>query len=135
MSKKKSSGNKPAKDQETVDDSALEQAETVQDEPAAATDEDQADRKTGKDKDETTEVLATDEDPVQIGDATAIHYTETRAGKPIESADAADPVSAIEPPASKSTSSTATKPPAAKRGFPWFGLLNFLLIVALAAAA
>jgi len=89
--------------------------------------------------DEDTEVLATDPDPVQIGDAADKNMDEPRSADESRSSDEPEPVSGLEsepkelaepPPATPST------PPSASRaGRPWFGLFNLLLILALAGAA
>jgi uroporphyrin-3 C-methyltransferase len=91
------------------------------------------------DKDEATEVLATDPDPVQIGEAAAAGLVETRGARPVESevdADSdSDSDSDAKPEHKTGRPAAASPAPPARRGLPWFGLLNFLLIVALAAAA
>jgi len=90
-------------------------------------------------KEEDTEVLASDPDPVQIGEEAAVAaaegMTETRAAveSPSGSSNDSDPerilADVVAKPAIKASS------PPAKAGRPWFGLFNFLLILALAGAA
>jgi len=86
-----------------------------------------------KSTDDSTEVLATDPDPVQIGDTPDENRVESRSAD--ESASAAEPEPSPpelpEPPAE----TPSPPPPAARAGHPWFGLFNLLLILALAGAA
>jgi uroporphyrin-3 C-methyltransferase len=99
---------------------------------------DTADKNT-PDKRDFTEILATDPDPVQIGEAAAEGMIETRKSTPSESQSASKPESSPE----LESPQTGERPPAGgksaaappKRGLPWFALFNFVLIVALAAAA
>jgi uroporphyrin-3 C-methyltransferase len=81
--------------------------------------------------DDSTEILATDPDPVQIADTIDESLVESRA------ADEPDPESG---PASEEPSEAATEKPSSpasvpRAGRPWFGVFNLLLILALAAAA
>jgi len=88
-------------------------------------------------KEDSTEILATDPDPLQLGDAAAEMSTETRAAAAPESdtvevdAERARLNDIVE----KSESKSASKTPTAKSSPPWFGILNFLLILALAGTA
>jgi uroporphyrin-3 C-methyltransferase len=85
-------------------------------------------------EDETTEILATDPDPVQIADAADVNLIESRAAVEPDPESQPDtesdrqPAEVTEPPEESS-------PPASRAGFPWFGLFNLLLILALAGAA
>ncbi len=81
------------------------------------------------DNDETTDVLATDEDPVQIIDVPTGPVAETRAAKSIESEEESEPLT------DQPVAAANEKPKQPRRGFPWFGVFNFLLIIVLAAAA
>jgi uroporphyrin-3 C-methyltransferase len=86
-----------------------------------------------KSTDDSTEVLATDPDPVQIVDTPDENRVESRSAD--ESASAAEsepaPPELPEPPAE----TPSPPPPAVRAGRPWFGLFNLLLILALAGAA
>jgi uroporphyrin-3 C-methyltransferase len=89
--------------------------------------------------DDSTEILATDPDPVQIADTIDESMVEARTAdesdtesdieSDIESEPA--PVEDPEPPAQTPSSPSS----AARAGRPWFGLFNLLLILALAGAA
>ena len=93
------------------------------------------------DKDEVTEVLASDPDPVQIGAGASVAATEgefeTRAAAESLSDSPADTdpdrilTDVVAKPAAAATASSSPL----KVKFPWFGLFNFLLILALAGAA
>jgi len=86
--------------------------------------------------DEHTEVLATDPDPVQIVDAADESMVESRSADEPESTSESDSDSQSEPSKSpESSPATTSPPPASRRGLPWFGLFNLLLILALAGAA
>jgi hypothetical protein len=92
-------------------------------------------------KDEVTEVLARDPDPVLIGEAAAVAATEgefeTRAAAEVLSDSPADtdpnriPTDVAAKPAVVATVGSSPS----KARFPWFGLFNFLLILVLAGAA
>jgi len=88
---------------------------------------------------DATEILATDPDPVQLGEAAAETMNETRRAASIRSQSGTDPESGAELESAQSNEGPAAggKASAAspRRGFPWFGLFNFILIAALAAAA
>ena len=132
MSKKPPSGKRDetlASDKDEVANSdTVEVAANDKDEPATA------------DKDERTEILATDPDPVQIREAAAGLFETRDPGSTRPEADAdTDAHSDSKPEPEKNTDQPAvaavsTAPPP-RRGLPWFGLFNFLLIVALAATA
>ncbi|MCP4765875.1 MAG: hypothetical protein GY875_06335 [Gammaproteobacteria bacterium] len=81
--------------------------------------------------DDSTEVLATDPDPVQIGGSSEENIVESRfadeSASTVESESA--PKELPEPP------TQTPSPPATRAGRPWFGLFNLLLILALAGAA
>jgi uroporphyrin-3 C-methyltransferase len=83
------------------------------------------------------EILATDPDPVQLGDAAAEVIAETRAVAPPESdtAEVDAERARLDDIVEKSESAVTPKPPAAKSSRPWFGIFNSLLILALAGTA
>jgi len=93
------------------------------------------------DKEDFTEVLASDPDPVQIGEAAAVETAqgeaETRAaaeslpGAPAGTDSNRILADVVAKPAAAAAASAS--PPKAR--FPWFGLFNLLLILALAGAA
>jgi len=89
------------------------------------------------DKEDITEILATDPDPVQIGDAATDAITETRAAAPLEAntAEVDAERARLDELVEKPESSVPKRPPAAKSSLPWFGIFNFLLILALAGTA
>jgi len=89
------------------------------------------------DKEDITEILATDPDPVQIGDAATDAITETRAAAPLEAntAEVDAERARLDELVEKQESSVPKRPPAAKSSLPWFGIFNFLLILALAGTA
>ncbi len=93
------------------------------------------------DKGEDTEVLASDPDPVQIGAEAAVAAAEgmpeTRAAAESlsDSSVETEPNRILADVVAKPAAATATKSAPAKAGRPWFGLFNFLLILALAGAA
>jgi uroporphyrin-3 C-methyltransferase len=89
------------------------------------------------DKEDITEILATDPDPVQIGDAATDAITETRATAPLEAntAEVDAERARLDELVEKPESSVPKRPPAAKSSLPWFGIFNFLLILALAGTA
>jgi len=86
------------------------------------------------DSEDSTEILATDPDPVQLGDAAAGVITETRAAAPPESdtAEVDAERTRLDDIVEKPEPAVAPKPPVAKSSLPWFGIFNFLLILALA---
>ena len=92
-------------------------------------------------KGDDTEVLASDPDPVQIGEEAAVAaaegMAETRAAAetPSDSSADTDPNRILADVVVKPADAAAAKSPPAKVGRPWFGLFNFLLILALAGAA
>jgi uroporphyrin-3 C-methyltransferase len=88
-------------------------------------------------REDSTEILATDPDPVQLGDTAVEMTTETRAAAPPESGTAeVDAERALlDDIVEKPESAGAPKPRRAKSSLPWFGILNFLLILALAGTA
>jgi uroporphyrin-3 C-methyltransferase len=88
-------------------------------------------------REDSTEILATDPDPVQLGDAAAEMSTETRAAAPPESdtAEVDAERARLDDIVEKPESAGAPKPRRAKSSLPWFGILNFLLILALAGTA
>jgi uroporphyrin-3 C-methyltransferase len=89
------------------------------------------------DTEDSTEVLATDPDPVQLGDARSEMITETGAAVPPESdtvevdAERARLDDLVEKP----ESTVAPKLRRAKSSPPWFGIFNFLLILVLVGTA
>jgi len=92
--------------------------------------------------DEHTEVLATDPDPVQIGDAAAEDLAESRsaderAAAEHESASGpeSEPMELPEPPPATPSTPPSASPSENGARRPWFGLFNLLLILALAGAA
>ena len=93
------------------------------------------------DKGDDTEVLASDPDPVQIGAEAAVAAAEgmpeTRAAAESlsDSSVETDPNRIRADVVAKPAAATAAKSAPAKAGRPWFGLFNFLLILALAGAA
>jgi uroporphyrin-3 C-methyltransferase len=123
MSKKPSSSKQddtPASDKDEVTDSDnVEITGSAKNEP------------TDDDKGDATEILVTDPDPVQIGEA----GLETRDAGPIQPEGEPEPEPEPEINTDRPAATAATPSPPPRRGIPWFGLLNFLLIVALAAAA
>ena len=91
-----------------------------------------SDKNTSKD-DEQTEILATDPDPVQLGENSDKDLVESRAAD--ESIDEPDP--GQETPETPEPPVTATKPESSqpRRVFPFFGFFNLLLILGLAGGA
>jgi len=111
---------------------------------------------TTKDDDSTddgTEILATDPDPVQIGDTSDENRVESRSADESTSTAESEPApkELAEPPVDESTATDESElappelaeppaqapssPPVTRAGRPWFGLFNLLLILALAGAA
>jgi hypothetical protein len=88
-------------------------------------------------REDSTEILATDPDPVQLGDAAAEVITETRAAAPPESktVEVDAQRARLDKMVEKPDSTVASKTLTAKSSLPWFGILNFLLILALAGTA
>ena len=82
--------------------------------------------------DDSTEILATDPDPVQIGDAPDENLVESRSADEAVSTAESEPAPPELPEPPEQTSSP---PPTTRAGRPWFGLFNLLLILALAGAA
>jgi uroporphyrin-3 C-methyltransferase len=82
--------------------------------------------------DDSTEILATDPDPVQIGDTPDENMVESRTAD--ESASTTEPEPAP-PELAETPAETPSPPPVTRAGRPWFGLFNLLLILALAGAA
>ena len=83
-------------------------------------------------EDDSTEILATDPDPVQIGDTPDENMVESRTAD--ESASTTEPEPAP-PELAETPAETPSPPPVTRAGRPWFGLFNLLLILALAGAA
>ena len=83
-----------------------------------------------------TELLSTDPDPVQLGDAAAV-ITETGAAAPPESdtVEVEAERARLDDLVGKPGSTVAPNPAPAKSSPPWFGIFNFLLILALAGTA
>ncbi len=89
------------------------------------------------DKEDFTEVLASDPDPVQIGEAAAQGKAETRAaaGSLPDAPAGTDSNRILADVVSQPAAAVAASASSPKASFPWFGLFNFLLILALAGAA
>jgi len=87
-------------------------------------------------KEDSTEILTTDPDPVQLGDAAA-GITETGTAAPPESdtVEVEAERARLDDLVAKPGSTVVPKPTPAKSSPPWFGIFNFLLILALAGTA
>ena len=84
-------------------------------------------------EDDSTEILATDPDPVRTGNIPDENMVESRSADestPTPESEPA-PLELPEPPVEK----PSPPPPAVRAGRPWFGLFNLLLILVLAGAA
>jgi len=88
------------------------------------------------DSEDRAELLTTDPDPVQLGDAAAV-LTETGAAAPPESntVEVEAERARLDDLVGKPGSTGAPNSAPAKSSRPWFGIFNFLLIVALAVTA
>jgi len=92
-------------------------------------------------KEDDTEVLASDPDPVQIGEEAAVAaaegMAETRVAveSPSKTPGDGDVDKILTDVVAKPAAAAAASSPPAKARFPWFGVFNFLLILALAGAA
>jgi uroporphyrin-3 C-methyltransferase len=126
MSKQPPSTDKSSADGASADSAGADKEEVMAD--SATTD-----------TEDFTEVLASDPDPVQLGQAAAVAAaegkTETRAAAESLSDAPADPNRILADVVAKSAPAGAASSSPPKAGIPWFGLFNFLLILALAGAA
>ncbi len=128
------------KEEVIADSATADQEEVITD--SATTDKEEviADSATA-DKEDFTEVLASDPDPVQIGEVAAVEAAEGKAETRAAAESLPDApagtdskqirADVVSKPAA--TAAASASPPKAR--FPWFGLFNFLLILALAGAA
>ena len=98
--------------------------------PVVATD---SDKNSAENTEDITEVLATDPDPVQLDEAAAETLTETRRAASIKSQSGSKTEASPQPGSPPAAGKSSAASP--QRGLPWFALFNFVLIVALAAAA
>jgi uroporphyrin-3 C-methyltransferase len=121
----------PSEDQPDSDGSSVNGSPTNESLPDAETPDSRFD-----DREDGTEILATDPDPVQLGDAAAV-ITETGAAAPPESdtVEVEAERARLDDLVGKPGSTVTPKPPTAKSSPPWFGIFNFLLILALAGTA
>ena len=138
MSKKPPSKDQSSADSASADSTGADSASA--DSTGADKEEVIADSAT-TDTEDFTEILASDPDPVQLGEAAVVAAAESKA----ETRAAAESLS--DAPAgtdsnriladvvSKSAAAGAVSTSPPKTGIPWFGLFNFLLILALAGAA
>jgi len=135
MSKKPPSTDKPSADAASADSAGADKEE-VADSAGADKEEVIADSAT-TDTEDFTEVLASDPDPVQFGQAAAEGKTETRAAAESLSDGPAgtDSNRILADVVAKSAAAGAASSAPLKARLSLFGLFNFLLILALAGAA
>jgi uroporphyrin-3 C-methyltransferase len=123
----------PSKDKSSADDTGADSAGADKEGVIAAS--------ATTDTEDLTEVLASDPDPVQLGEAAVVAAaegtTETRAAaESLSDAPAGtDSNRVLADVVSKSATAGAASSSPPKARIPWFGLFNFLLILALAGAA
>ena len=134
----------PSKDQASIDSTSMDKdidKEEVADKGAEDKDDaafDSLSVDSSIDREEDTEILASDPDPVQIGgaaaEAAAEGLPETRAAdEPDADADQNAALAATTAKPKPAAAAAVSKPRLSR--ISWFGLFNFVLILALAAAA
>jgi uroporphyrin-3 C-methyltransferase len=126
----------PSRDESSADSASADKEEVIAGSATTDNEEVIADSAT-TDNEDVTELLASDPDPVQLGEAAAVAAGRGKAETRAEAESLSGSTAAID--ADQILADAVSKPAAVgasspKARFPWFGLINFLLILALAGA-